>query len=101
MQYEWDEAKREANLSKHGIDFADVAPLFDGITVTVLDDRFDYGEHRFVTLGILDGVVIAVAHTETDDAIRLISARRATHYEEERYFEQIAGEFGSSDPEDR
>ena len=94
MRFEWDEAKRESNLAKHGVDFVDVPPLFDGVTVTVLDDRFDYGEHRFITLGILRGIVLAVAPTETDDLIRLISVRRATRNEEERYVEEIADELG-------
>lgn len=58
--------------------------------MTVLDDRFDYGEARFVTLGLLNGIVLAVVHTETDDIIRIISARKATRYEEENYFQQIA-----------
>ena len=94
MRFEWDEAKRESNILKHGVDFADLPPLFNGVTVTVLDDRFDYGEHRFITLGSLRGIVFAVAHTETDDLVRFISARRATRYEEERYVEEIANELG-------
>ena len=77
MKFEWDEAKRQANLAKHGIDFADVEPLFDGPTVTTLDQRFDYGEERFVTFGLLNGLVLTVVHTETDTVIRLISARKA------------------------
>ena len=86
MQFEWDEKKRRANLAKHGIDFADLAPLFSGLTITVLDDRYDYGEFRFITLGLLNGIVMTVAHTETDEVIRIISARKATRYEEESYF---------------
>lgn len=58
--------------------------------MTISDDRFDYGEDRFVTLGLLGGIVLAVVHTESDEAIRFISARKATKYEEESYFEQIA-----------
>jgi len=57
MEYEWDEAKHLANLRKHGIDFADVPSVFGGDTVTVEDDRFDYGEQRFVTFGLLQGRV--------------------------------------------
>jgi uncharacterized protein len=90
MRFEWDEAKRQANIEKHGIDFADLEPLFDGETVIILDDRFDYGEYRFVTLGLLNGIVFVVVHTETDEVIRIISARKATKYEEKRYFEEIA-----------
>ncbi len=50
MEYEWDEAKRLANLRKHGIDFTDVPAVFDGDILTVEDDRYSYGEQRFLTL---------------------------------------------------
>jgi len=82
VRFEWDEAKRESNIAKHGVDFADLSPLFDELTLTVFDDRFDYGEYRFITIGQMRGVALVVAHTETDDVIRFISARRATLYEE-------------------
>ncbi len=55
MRYEWDEAKRQSNIQKHGIDFIGIARVFAGKTVTILDDRLDYGENRFVTLGPLSG----------------------------------------------
>ena len=90
MRFEWDERKRRSNLEKHGIDFSDLESLFAGETVTVLDDRFDYGEHRFITLGLVKGIVLTVAHTETDKVIRILSARKATRYEEETYFKEIA-----------
>lgn len=90
MRFEWDEAKRQRNLSRHGIDFADLPLLFDGATVLLVDDRFDYGEIRFTTLGLLNGIVFLVVHTETDEVIRLISARKATKYEEESYYQEIA-----------
>jgi uncharacterized DUF497 family protein len=89
MQLEWDEKKRRENLAKHGIDFADLDPLFSGLTITVLDSRYEYGEFRFITLGILNGIVMTIAHTETDEIIRIISARKATRYEEENYFKEI------------
>jgi uncharacterized protein len=57
--------------------------------VTVEDERFDYGEERFVTFGLLQGYVVAVVHTENKDYIRIISARKATKYEQKNYFEQI------------
>ena len=90
MEYEWDEAKRLTNLSKHGIDFTDVPSVFDSNTVTVEDDRYDYREQRFVTFGLLQGRVVAVVHTEQEDYIRIISARRATKYEQRTYFEQLS-----------
>lgn len=90
MHFEWDDAKRLSNLQKHGIDFANVPALFDGDILTVEDDRYSYGEQRFVTFGLLQGRVIAVVHTERETRIRLISARKATRYEQRVYFEQLS-----------
>lgn len=90
MQVEWDEAKRDENLRKHGIDFVDVETLFEGFTATIEDDRLDYGEQRFVTFGIMEGRVVAVAHTEQSDTIRIISIRKATKREEKSYFSAIS-----------
>jgi uncharacterized DUF497 family protein len=53
MLYRWDERKRRANLKAHKLDFRDAPEVFDGLTVTYEDDRFDYGEQRYVTLGFL------------------------------------------------
>ncbi|KPQ32640.1 MAG: hypothetical protein HLUCCA11_20955 [Phormidesmis priestleyi Ana] len=90
MDYEWDEAKHLANLRKHGIDFQDVPAMFDGDLLTVEDNRYSYGEARFVTFGLLQGRVIAVVHTAQEDCIRIISARKATKYEQRTYFEQLS-----------
>ena len=90
MEYEWDEAKRVANLRKHGIDFTDVPIVLDGDIVTVEDDRYSYGEQRFVTFGLLQGRVIAVVHAERQDSTRIISARKATKYEQRIYFQQLS-----------
>lgn len=54
MRFEWDENKRLINGRKHGIDFADVPSIFELDTVTVIDDRFEYGETRYQTLGLLN-----------------------------------------------
>ncbi len=72
MRYEWDEAKRQSNIQKHGIDFEGIEKAFAGTTLTILDDRFDYGESRFITLGTLRGRVVVIAHTETQEVIRII-----------------------------
>ncbi len=88
MQFLWDETKRLSNIRKHRIDFADVLPLFDGDIVTVEDSRIEYGKQRYFTIGLLKGRTITVVHTEQDNKIRLISARKATKYEEIRYVEQ-------------
>ncbi|MEH2274695.1 MAG: BrnT family toxin [Nostoc sp.] len=90
MEFEWDETKRLANLRKHGIDFVNVPMVFDGDIVSVEDDRFSYQEQRFITLGLLQGRVIAIVHTERENRIRIISARKATKYEQRTYFQQIS-----------
>jgi uncharacterized DUF497 family protein len=90
MKFEWDEEKRLANIRKHGIDLADAAAIFEGDVVVMNDNRFDYGETRFIAFGLLKDKVIVVAFTERGQAFRLISARKATHYEEINYFKQIS-----------
>jgi uncharacterized DUF497 family protein len=91
MRFEWDETKRRSNLRAHEIDFAAVERenIFGGETVTRLDDRVEYGEMRFHTLGLLRGQVVAIIHTETDEVVRLISARKATKNEENIYFKEV------------
>lgn len=89
MKFEWDEAKRLANLRKHGIDFLDAFVIFEGDTLTVEDNRYDYGEQRFVTFGLLQGLVVAIVHSDRNDSIRIISARKATRYEQKIYFEEV------------
>jgi uncharacterized protein len=78
-----------SNLRKHGIDFLDIPAVFSGSIVTIEDARFDYGEERFVTFGLLQGRIVAIVHTESEDCIRIISARKATKYEQKTYFEEI------------
>jgi len=91
MRFERDEQKRIINNArKHGIDFRDAAEIFAGDTVMMEDDRFDYAERRFVSLGLLQERVIAVVHTEHESVTRIISARKATKYEQRIYFEAIA-----------
>ena len=88
--FEWDERKRCSNLRRHGLDFADCSTVFSGPTVTRLDDRFDYSEPRYRTLGLLCGRVVSVAHTEDDDGVvRIISLRKAVKHEQALYFQTI------------
>ena len=90
MSYEWDEQKHIANVKKHGIDFIDVPEVFDGNVVIIPDERFNYGETRFLLIGILKSQVVVVAYTERDENIRIISARKATKNEQIFYFQQIS-----------
>ena len=86
MRIEWDEQKRKSNMKKHGFDFVDAVKVFEGATFTMRDDRFDYSENRFLTLGMLEGIIIVIAHLEEDDLIRIISMRKATKNEQKIYF---------------
>ena len=89
MQFTWSQRKRAINLGEHGLDFVDAPRVFEGLTFTYEDDRFAYGEQRFITLGLLAGVPVSVAHTESDDEIRVISFRKATGREEKRFFNEV------------
>ena len=59
------------------------------MTYTFEDDRFAYGEQRFVTLGLLVGITVSVVHTENEHEIRIISLRKATKHELHIYFDAI------------
>lgn len=89
MRFTWDKRKCAVNLRKHGIDFAHAATIFRGFTLTAEDVREPYGEQRFLTLGMLDRQVVSIAHTETSEAIRIISIRKANRHETNYYFSQI------------
>jgi uncharacterized DUF497 family protein len=89
MRFTWDERKRRTNLKDHGFDFRDAPRVFEGPTFTYEDDRFDYEEQRFVSLGFLGGVAVSIVHTETPERIHVISFRRATRNEEAILFKSI------------
>ena len=63
MEFEWDEDKRQSNLRKHGIDFVRAAAIFNGPVLEKVDNRYNYGETRFVALGEVEGVVLFVVIT--------------------------------------
>jgi uncharacterized DUF497 family protein len=90
MEFVWDEEKRKTNLRNHDIDFVGVEAVFEGLTITIVDDRFDYGESRYVTYGLWGYRVVSIVHTESDGSIRIISVRKATRSEETTYYREIA-----------
>lgn len=92
LEFEWDEAKAEANWQLHGVSFELAQTVFaDPFSIERIDDREDYGEERFVMIGMAEGqIILFVAYTERENRIRLISARRATSHEQEDYFQQNA-----------
>jgi uncharacterized DUF497 family protein len=81
----WDERKRRANLAKHGIDFAELEPLFRGPVGDKVDARREYGEPRFVAVGRLTGLIVTVVYTWRGTTRRIISARRANRHEREDF----------------
>jgi len=88
MRFQWDKSKAKDNYAKHGVSFEIAKKVFsDPLAIEYLDDRQDYGEERFLIIGLADGHVLFVAYTERDNIIRIISARRATKLEQETYFE--------------
>lgn len=90
MEFEWDEAKNQANIRKHGISFEMAKRIFDRPVLTSPDRRRNYGEDRYVSIGQSGhAVLIVVTHTRRDGRIRLISARPASRKERLRYYEQI------------
>ena len=86
MNFTWNETKRQTNLKKHGFDFTDTDRVFTKDTFTRPDNRFDYGEQRFNTIGLLETTVVVISHTETEDTIHVISMRKGERYEREYYF---------------
>lgn len=90
MNFEWDEEKRKSNIAKHGLDFADAKYVFERATFTFEDDRFDYGEQRFITIGMVKSIVVVIAHTEQNDVIRIISMRKASKHEQKIYSQGFA-----------
>lgn len=89
LVFEWDPAKAEVNLRKHGVAFEEAVTVFaDPLSVTIGDPLHSAGEHRFIIVGrSQQGNILVVAHTERGEHIRLISARRATKRERKQYEE--------------
>ena len=90
LEFEWHTTKAEANLEAHGVSFDLATTVFkDPCAVERLDDREDYGEERFVIIGVAENhVMLFVAYTEREERIRIISARRATQHEQDDNFSQ-------------
>jgi len=88
--FEWDESKNALNIAKHGVSFETASQKFEGPVYTAIDARFDYGERRFVSVGIVGNVVVlVVVHTDRDGHTRLISARTASRKERQKYYDEI------------
>lgn len=89
MVFEWDENKEKINLAKHGIDFSTAALVFGDVNrIEMFDAVHSEYENRYITIGEIHGVaiVLLVVYTERGEAIRLISARKATKQERRKYY---------------
>ncbi|HEY7496636.1 MAG TPA: BrnT family toxin [Candidatus Tectomicrobia bacterium] len=87
LEFEWDDAKATENYARHGVSFELAKKVFnDPFAVERIDDRRDYGEERYIIIGLADREILFVAYTEREERIRLISARRAIRHEQDDYF---------------
>lgn len=87
--FEWDEEKRQQTILKHGIDFADAIGIFDGEVLVAPSKHND--EQRWIAVGLLNGIEIAVIYTMRSEIYRIITARRARHHERDKYHARYPG----------
>ena len=89
MEFEWDENKTAANLSRHGVSFDEAKTVFDDpVYVDFYDPDHSHKEHRYIIIGqSQQGRLLIVSYTERENVIRLISAREVTRGEREAYEE--------------
>ena len=89
MRFEWDEVKNRRNLVKHEISFETARLVFDDPYARSIQDRVVDGEDRWQTIGMIEGLIVVVAHTYREESgeeiIRIISARKATPAERRVY----------------
>ena len=85
MEIDYPHPKRDVTLAERGLDMARAAEIFDGATLTVVDDRKDYGEIRQITIGFLDGRMVVMVWTQRGETRRIISLRKANEREQTAY----------------
>jgi uncharacterized DUF497 family protein len=87
MDFDWDDAKEQANRKKHRLDFRTAAKVFLDPHVMEFDDRDAAHELRFNAIGVVDGRMLFVTYTMRGTVIRIISARGAEPHEKRKYHE--------------
>jgi uncharacterized DUF497 family protein len=98
MNFEWNKEKNKENIHKHSLDFADAWKIFEQPMLVDVGARESYDETRYIGIGLLRNFVIVVVFTERkNDTIRIISLRRASRYERERFEEHLRNELGTSE----
>lgn len=89
--FEWDERKAASNLRRHKLSFLRARRVFDDAFALVEQDiGEDYGEQRFLAIGMIDGLLVTVVYTERGERIRIISARKANSHEQRKYYQSQA-----------
>jgi len=87
-EFEWDERKAAINLRRHKLIFLLARSVFnDAFAVIEQELSEDYGEERFVAIGMADDVLMTVVYTERGERIRIISARKANSHEQRKYYQ--------------
>lgn len=89
MEITYDPEKQARTLAERGLDFEDAAQVFAGTTLTHEDDRQDYGETRYQTIGLLNGRLVMVVWTERGSTRHVISMRRCNDREQKKYGRQL------------
>lgn len=89
MEIEYDEEKRQAVLNERGVDIVYAAGIFEGETLIRIDDRADYGEPRYIALGMVENECFVVVYTERGDKLRLITAWKGGRSERSQYENSI------------
>lgn len=90
-EFEWDDDKAASNYADHGVTFDAARGIFkDPFAIEYVDDRFDYGETRWIILGMAHSRLLVVVYTMREPRIRIISARAAEPFEQREYHEQNA-----------
>jgi uncharacterized protein len=96
VRFVWDAPKNDTNVRKHGLDFADAPRIFDGPMPVARDDREDYSEDRWIGIGFLAMRAVVVVFSEPDaGTIRVISLRKASRHERERFEQHLADRLGA------
>ena len=85
MKFTYNPGKRAVTLAERKLDFLDAAIVFEGLTYTAADDRWDYGEKRYVIYGLLHGRMVVVVWTPRGAARHVFSIRNANDREQARH----------------
>ena len=97
MIFEWDEAKRQSNIEKHGIDFVDILPAFQARDRLIFrDNRGNHTEDRYILFAPIKGRLCCAVYTIRNDTIRLITARKCND-REVKHYEQKKNDQSSAD----